>query len=186
MAVDDPKLFDVLSQVLEDNGVVIMPCDTIYGFVGIAPETDKKIRKLKGREGKSFLRLIAEKQWLSRYTVGDLPEELSSYWPGALTVIFPAKKRGTVALRMPNDPLLLKVMKNLGQALFSTSVNVSGAPALWRIADILRAFENRVDLVVDAGDRPRGVPSTIVDVTERPFRLLRRGAVDLPDVLFTR
>jgi L-threonylcarbamoyladenylate synthase len=186
MAVDDPKLFEVLSRVLEGNGVVIMPCDTIYGLVGIAPDTDEKIRKLKGREEKSFLRLIPDRQWLSRYTVCDLPEELTSYWPGALTVIFPAKKRGTVALRIPDDPLLLKVMTSLGQALFSTSVNVSGAPALWRIADILPAFENRVDLVVDAGDRPRGVPSTIVDITERPFRLLRRGAVDLPDALFAR
>lgn len=184
LEIDDPKLLDALVGVLQSAGVVIMPCDTIYGFVGIAPETEGKIRALKGRQEKSFLRLIPDLQWLPRYTGRSLPAELQPYWPGALTVIFPAKKTGTVALRIPDDPLLLQVMKRLGQALFSTSVNSSGQPALWRVEDICSAFESRVDLVVTAGDRPEGVPSTILDVTERPFRLLRRGVVDLPDGLF--
>jgi L-threonylcarbamoyladenylate synthase len=184
LEIDDPKLLDALVEVLQRAGVVIMPCDTIYGFVGVAPETEGKIRELKGRQEKSFLRLIPELQWLPRYTSSSLPPQLKPYWPGALTIIFPAKKSGTVALRIPDDPLLLQLMKRLGQALFSTSVNSSGKPVLWRIQDICQAFESRVDLLVAAGDRPEGIPSTIVDITERPFRLLRRGAVDLPESLF--
>ena len=183
LEIDDPKLPDTLVEVLQSAGVVIMPCDTIYGFVGIAPDTESKIRELKGRQEKSFLRLIPNLQYLPRYTTSDLPPELKSYWPGALTVIFPAKDTGTVALRIPDDPLLLQLMKRLDRALFSTSVNASGKPALWRIEDICSAFESRVDLIVAAGDRPEGVPSTIVDVTGKPFRLLRRGAVDLPEGL---
>jgi len=184
LEIDDPKLLDALVEVFYSAGVVIMPCDTIYGFVGLAPETEAKIRELKGRQEKSFLRLIPDIQWLSRYTDSSLPSQLASFWPGALTIIFPAKKAGTVALRIPDDPLLLQVMSQVGQALFSTSVNVSGKPALWRIDDICSTFEERVDLVVAAGDRPEGVPSTIVDVTAKPFRLLRRGALDLPEDLF--
>jgi L-threonylcarbamoyladenylate synthase len=184
MEIDDPKLPDVLKEVLECAGVVVMPCDTIYGFVGVAPDTEGKIRELKGRQEKSFLRLIPDLQHLPRYTTGSLPKELSAYWPGALTVIFPARDAGTVALRIPDDPLLLQLMRGLNRALFSTSVNATGKPALWRIRDILSTFESRVDLVVTAGDRPRGVPSTIVDATEKPYRLLRRGAIDLPEALF--
>jgi len=184
LEIDDPKLLDTLSQSLQNNGVVIMPCDTIYGFIGVAPDTESKIRELKGRQEKSFLRLIPDLRWLPRYTGGSLPTELKDYWPGAMTVIFPAKAAGTVALRIPDDPLLLQLMKRLGQALFSTSVNASGRPALWRIEDICSAFESRVDLIVAAGDRPEGIPSTIVDVTAKPYRLLRRGAVDLPGALF--
>ena len=119
--IDDPRLLDTLVEALQSGAVVIMPCDTIYGFVGIAPETEGKIRELKGRQGKSFLRLIPHVQWLPRYSSRDLPSELKSYWPGALTIIFPAKKKGTVALRIPDDPLLLQVMRRLGKALFSTS-----------------------------------------------------------------
>jgi L-threonylcarbamoyladenylate synthase len=181
LEVDDPKLLEVLVDVLQSTGVVIMPCDTIYGFVGVVPETGGKIRELKGRQEKSFLRLIPDLDWLPRYTSGSLPPQLSSYWPGALTVILPARETGTVALRIPDDPLLLQLMRRLNRALFSTSVNVSGKPALWRIRDILSTFESRVDLVVTAGDRPEGVPSTIVDITETPFRLLRKGAVDIPE-----
>ena len=161
-----------------------MPCDTIYGFVGVAPDTEDKIRKLKGRQEKSFLLLIPDLSWLPQYTDSPLPPELKPFWPGALTVIFPGKQRGTVAIRIPDDALLLEVMSKLEKSLFSTSVNRAGQPPLWRIEEILSAFEKRVDAVVAAGDRPRGVPSTILDITEKPFRLLRRGAVDLPkDVL---
>ena len=104
LEIDDPKLLDCLVDVLHSAGVVIMPCDTIYGFVGIVPQTEGKIRELKGRQEKSFLRLIPDLNWLPRYTSGNLPPGLSSYWPGALTVIFPAKDTGTVALRIPDDP----------------------------------------------------------------------------------
>ncbi len=182
LEIDDPKLLETLVDVLNSNGVVVMPCDTIYGLVGIAPETEDKIRSLKGRQEKSFLQLIPDLQWLPRFTDSVLPEQLKAYWPGALTVIFPAGEgqTGTVALRIPDDALLLRVMEKLGKPLYSTSVNSSGQPALWRIEEIVAAFEARVDLVVAAGDRPDGVPSTIIDITSRPYRLLRRGAVDIP------
>ena len=54
LEIDDPKLLDALVEVLESGGIVIMPCDTIYGFVGVAPDTEGKIRELKGRQEKSF------------------------------------------------------------------------------------------------------------------------------------
>ncbi|MBN2553749.1 MAG: L-threonylcarbamoyladenylate synthase [Spirochaetales bacterium] len=181
--IDDPKLIETVAQALDCGEVVIMPCDTIYGFIGVAPDTEEKIRALKGREGKSLLRLIPDAGWLPRYTDIVLPPGLKTYWPGALTIIFPAKKAGTVALRIPADAALTKLMNKLGRALFSTSVNASGKPPLWRIDDILRAFGSRVALVVAAGDRPEGIPSTILDVTQNPFRLLRRGAVDIPEQL---
>jgi L-threonylcarbamoyladenylate synthase len=180
---DKPQLVDDLVQVLEAASVVIMPCDTIYGFVAVAPEGAEKIRQLKGRQEKSFLMLIPSLDWLPRFTEAKLPEALEPYWPGPLTVIFPGASSGTVALRMPDDPLLVEVMRRLDRPLFSTSVNASGRPALWRLDEILRQFERRVAAVVAAGDRPGGVPSTIVDVTLKPFRVLRRGAVELPPQL---
>jgi L-threonylcarbamoyladenylate synthase len=185
LAIDDPNLLDNLVQALDSGRVVIMPCDTIYGLVGVVPDTEDRIRELKGRQEKSFLQLIPDLGWLPHYSDGVLPEELKAYWPGALTIIFPAKKAGTVALRIPDDSLLLRVMSVLKRPLFSTSVNTSGQPALWRIDDILSAFESRVDLVVTAGDRPQGVPSTIVDITQKPYRLLRQGAVSLPEDIET-
>jgi L-threonylcarbamoyladenylate synthase len=180
--VDDPRLADLLVGALGSGGVVVMPCDTIYGLVGVAPDAEARIRVLKGREEKGFLQLIPSAQWLSRFTPALLPESLRPYWPGPLTVIFPSRTT-TVALRVPDDELLQRLMRELDRPLYSTSVNRSGCAALWRIEEIVRDFEAEVDLVVDAGDLPARAPSTILDATCRPFRILREGAVRIPDDL---
>ena len=175
----EPGLTGRLADCLSAGGVVIMPCDTIYGIVGPAPASQDRIRELKGRGEKSFLQLIAGPHWLPRFAVPAVPDRLSGYWPGPLTLIFPTGQ-GSVALRVPADPLLRLLLERLDGPLFSTSVNRSGQPALWRIADILGEFETGVDLVVDAGDLPGRLPSTIVDVSQRPFRVLRQGALSIP------
>jgi L-threonylcarbamoyladenylate synthase len=175
----EPLLAERLAECLSAGGVLIMPCDTIYGIVGPAPASRDRIRELKGRGEKSFLQLIAGPQWLPRFGVPAVPEPLSAYWPGPLTLIFPTAE-GSVALRVPADPRLRLLLERLDRPLFSTSVNRSGQPALWRIADIVERFEAGVDLVVDAGDLPGRLPSTIVDVSQRPFRVLRQGTLVIP------
>ena len=175
----EPGLAARLAELLAAGGVAIMPCDTIYGIVATAPGSEARLRELKGRGEKSFLQLIAGPDWLARFGELHLPETLAAYWPGPLTLIFPAGQ-GSVALRVPADPRLRALLERLDRPLYSTSVNRSGQPALWRIADIVEQFEAVVDLVVDAGDLPGRLPSTIVDVSQRPFRVLRQGALELP------
>ncbi len=157
-----------------------MPCDTIYGIVGPAPASEARIRELKGRGEKSFLQLIAGARLAGALRrARPCRKRWPRYWPGPLTLIFPAGE-GSVALRVPADPRLRRLLERLDRPLYSTSVNRSGQPALWRIADILEQFEAAVDLVVDAGDLPGRLPSTIVDVSQRPFRVLRQGALSIP------
>jgi L-threonylcarbamoyladenylate synthase len=177
----DPAVVAILSHVLGRGGIAVAPCDTIYGLLGIAPEAEERLREIKGREeGRAFLQLIASPDWLARFTDMRLPDGLEKLWPGALTLIFPARSGGSVALRLPDDGLLLAVMKRLERPLYSTSVNVSGESELWQSKRIIVRFAGRVDLFVDAGDLPGRQPSTILDVTGRPFRLLRQGALRLP------
>jgi L-threonylcarbamoyladenylate synthase len=184
VAITDPALPSRLTQVLADEGVVVMPCDTIYGIVGIAPASEARIRAIKGREQKSFLQLIVSAEWLNRFSDLELPEALTALWPGPLTLILPARSSpATVALRVPDDSLLRELMQELDRPLFSTSVNRSGEQPLWRIADIAEAFESSVDLLVDAGDLQDRLPSTILDVTSRPYRILRQGALEVPPAL---
>jgi L-threonylcarbamoyladenylate synthase len=184
VAVTDPGLPSRLLEVLAGGGVVIMPCDTIYGIVGVAPASGERIRALKGREQKAFLQLIASAEWLNRFSDLRLPPGLSALWPGALTLIVPARDCSeTVALRVPDDPLLRELLQELDRPLYSTSVNRSGEPALWRIEEIAAAFESSIELLVDAGDLEGRLPSTILDVTASPFRLLRQGALDIPPEL---
>ncbi len=182
----DKKSFSLLVDTVKSGGVAILPCDTIYGIVGIAPNTEQRIRRIKGREeNKPFLKLIYSADWLPRITDQKLPAALHAYWPGPLTLIFTSRTGISAALRVPKDNQLRQLIKEVDQPLFSTSVNRSQEKALWRIRDIIEQFEHEVDLIVSAGDIVAGKPSTILDITRIPFRLLRQGVLELPDSLFS-
>ena len=105
---------------------------------------------------------------------------LLRYWPGALTIVFPRKDGGTVGIRVPDDPFLWQLIRCVGAPLYSTSVNRSGMPSLTRVSRIVAAFGGSVELIVDGGLLPATVPSTVVDATTRPCRILRQGAVSIP------
>jgi L-threonylcarbamoyladenylate synthase len=181
LAAADPAAVRTLAALLARGGVAIIPCDTIYGIVGIDPEADARIRAVKGRgEDKPFVRLAADASWARRLTGRTAPDQLARHWPGPLTLVLPTEGRGTLALRVPAAAWLRELIAGLVKPLLSTSVNRTGRPALWRAADIIAEFGSEVDLVLDGGDLPDREPSTIVDASSRPFRILRQGAFRVP------
>jgi L-threonylcarbamoyladenylate synthase len=181
LAADDAA-FGTLVKSLSSGGVAIIPCDTMYGIVGVAPQTEERIRQIKGRgETKPFLQLIGSASWVSRFSDLALPPVLSKYWPGPLTLVFPHRAGGTVAVRLPDSLLLRRLLEAIGQPLYSTSVNKTGKPPLVEVAAMKQEFERDVDLIFDAGNLPPGPPSTLVDITNRPYRVLRAGVVQIPE-----
>jgi len=178
----EPASFPVLVEILASGGAVIAPGDTMYGLIGIAPESEARIRRIKGRgEDKPFLQLIGDAGWVARFSETVLPERISAHWPGSLTVVVSSRSGGTVALRVPDHPLLQRLLRALGRPLYSTSVNRAGSPPLATVAEMRRELEGDVDAIYDAGDQPPGAPSTLLDVTRRPYRVLRQGTVRLSD-----
>jgi L-threonylcarbamoyladenylate synthase len=181
IGADDPGLRETVFGILKTAGVVIVPCDTLYGILGIVPESEGRIRGVKGRgEEKPFLQLIPDVSWIGSLSDSPVPPSLAKYWPGPLTVVIRRRGEGTVAVRVPDSPFLKDVIVRLGKAIYSTSVNRAGKPPLWRIEEISAEFGNDVDLIVDAGDLPGGAPSTIVDATVRPVKILRQGKLIVP------
>jgi L-threonylcarbamoyladenylate synthase len=181
VAADSPGAFGLLRDRLAAvGGVAIIPCDTIYGLVGTVPGSEERIRRIKGRgEDKPFLQLVAGADWVARLAAAPIPASLEKHWPGPLTVILPGLGGGTVALRVPDSLFLRELLSAMDMPVYSTSVNRAGQAPLWRIADIVEGFEDDVDLVMDAGDLPGAVPSTIVDATCSPLRIVRQGALAL-------
>jgi len=168
-------------KVLESGGIAILPCDTIYGLVGLVPEAASRLRELKGRaEDKPFLILIKDISWLREFSPLGLPEPLKPFWPGPLTIIFPGYHGEKTGLRIPSDPFLQSLLSALKRPLYSTSVNLAGKPPLNEIAKIIQDFAAKVDLIVDAGDFCGRQASTIIDISEKPYRLIRQGAVEIP------
>jgi len=176
----DPLAVETSAGILREGGIVILPCDTIYGINGLFPETDSRIRSIKGRgETKPFLRLIRLKD-VPAVSSSPIPPELLGLWPGPLTLIVACEDGETAGIRVPRDPFIQEILEILGKPLISTSVNRSGSPAVEQIREIIDQFEDEVDLIVDDGDREGALPSTILDITGFPYRIIRAGACILP------
>lgn len=163
-------------KVLVETGIVIMPCDTIYGIVGIFPYSESKIRDIKGREEKKPFLILIRKEWITRFTKIKIKKYFLDLWPGPLTLIVPGYKGDTIALRVPDDIRLQNILLKLDQALYSTSVNKSGMASLETANEIAKEFGPEVDLFINEGDLKGGKPSTIIDLTQNPYKLIRQGA----------
>ena len=179
----DPDAFHTIIDILIHGGVVIIPCDTIYGVVGTVPETESRIRKIKRRETKPFIQLFPDTDHIENTYDIVIDQKIVALWPGPLTVILKTEREKTTSFRVPDDPWLVSIIKTVEKPLFSTSVNFSGMQSLWKIAEIQENFDERVDCIIDAGELPGGQPSTILDAARSPYRILRQGACHIPPYL---
>ena len=195
----DPSSIEETAAVLRKGGIVIIPTDTVYGFSGIVDlkaagtnfETDTKIRAIKGRaESKPLIQLIAKPEDIRLYTDDEIPAELLSKWPGALTIIVHIKENSplaataipatrTVAFRCPGDAWLREIIARCEAPIFSTSVNRSGQPVLDTTAAITKEFSSEADLIIDDGDKKGALPSTLVTIENSQVRVLRQGSVKI-------
>ncbi len=173
--------YNALLESLTDGRVCITACDTIYGFVGRYPDTEEKIRSIKGRDqNQPFLVLISEVSELLDLGIDNLEYPALSLWPGPYTFIFSTKFSSTVACRIPEDYRLRSLISEVGQPLYSTSVNRTGQLAMNNPQEIDAEFGNEVALVEDSGIRLGKLPSTIIDLTCNPYRILRQGSGIVP------
>jgi L-threonylcarbamoyladenylate synthase len=179
-------------RVLRSGGVLALPTETFYALAvnPFDPAALARLFALKARPAaKPVLVLIAGPEMLFQ-TVRAVPAAalplMAAFWPGPLTLILPARLdlpplltggTGTVGLRQPRQDLVCRLMAALGLPLTGTSANRSGQEPLATAAAVARELGGEVDLILDAGPCPGGLPSTIVDVTVSPPRLVRAGAL---------
>ena len=173
----NPETLETISAIISEGGVAVLPCDTIYGLCAAYGIGEKALMDLKGRDSnKPFLVLATIEQ--AKSLCAEIPQDILDSWPAALTVILNRKEGGTIAVRVPNDAFLQKLLRQTGCPIYSTSVNIAGEPSLLNLTAICKRFESLVDVVV-RGDETQGkVPSTLIDATVRPYRIVRQGLYD--------
>lgn len=173
--IGNPELLKTVSQTLLNNGIAILPSDTLYGFSCIQGRGEHRIEEIKGRgEGKHFLKLSLKEQ-LPMLTKEIPDPKFLSYWPGPLTLILKGINNPTEGIRVPDNQFIQEILKEVGQPIISTSVNYSGQSPMTSIEEIIEEFEDKVDLIVDAGVLPPSLPSTIIDLSTGIPRLVRQG-----------
>ncbi len=174
------EVLDRAVQVLNHDGVCIMPTDSVYG-IGCAAYADnpahERIFIAKKRDRAQTLPLLlASPDDLFVYG-RDVPQWMEklvkTFWPGALTVVVKASEQlpaeyvkadGTIALRVPNSNLVRALAAKLGTPLATTSANIHGIPAATSGSSLDQQLCEQVDLVIDAGPAPIAIASTIVGV----------------------
>ena len=161
--------------LLREGKVGVIPCDTIYGLSGCVGEAvAERLYEIKRRpQSKSFITLMAKEDLLTSGLI--VPDDILKRWPAPLTAILSDGKGGTHAVRVPDDSYMQQILKAAGP-IYSTSVNFSGEKSLLSFEDILPVFDRLVDFIVKDPSVSGGMPSTLIDATSEPYRVLRQGA----------
>ena len=188
----DAATADALRADLHAGAVMAYPTETSYALGGNAllPAVAAAVYALKGRPAdKALLLLVDGAAGLAGWVreVSPAAEALMAhFWPGPLTLVFRAgprlpahlpDARGTIALRWSPHPLIDGLLKLGGVPLIGTSANLAGTPGLHTAAAVLAAFPQGVAWALDGGRTSGGVPSTLVDTTVSPLRILREGVI---------
>ena len=198
---DDAGIICHAQHLLRSGEVVAFPTDTVYGVGAHAfqPEAVAALYAVKNRPTtKAIPILVAQIEDMARVArhVPAVAWELAErFWPGALTLVLPRAEQipsvvtaggDTVAVRYPDHPTPLVLMRSAGAPLAATSANLSGQPSPTSALQVAEQLAGRVRLIIDGGRCPGGVPSTVVDLSVEPPRLLRAGAIsarELADLL---
>ena len=185
------------AEVLRAGGIVAYPTETFYGLGALASSRAALARLASAKlrpEGKPLPVLVSGREMLAGL-VARLEPVASAladrFWPGPLTLVLPAAPGlapeiaadGTVGLRVPGSEVARALSRLAGGPITSTSANPSGGPPPVRPSDLDPALAARVDAVLDGGETPGGLPSTVVAVEDGQVRLLRAGAVPWEAIL---
>jgi len=184
---------DEAVNVLARGALVVLPTDTVYGIGAdaFAPAAVAALLAAKGRGRQMPPPVLVPAVATVDGLCAQVPEAarrlMEAFWPGALTIICRAQPSlawdlgetgGTVAVRMPNHPAALALLRRTGPLAVS-SANRTGAPAAMTAEEARDQLGDAVALYLDGGRAPGGVASTIVDATGERLRVVRAGALDL-------
>src|SRR5918996_931502 len=179
---------------LRAGGLVAFPTETFYGLGAAALQAAavRRIFEVKGRpEDKPVLVLVDSVAMTERLAAGIPPralELMARHWPGPLTLVLRARSHvpaevtagsGTVGVRWSAHPVARALVGALGEPVTAPSANPSGGAAPTTAGEVLAHFRDRIEMVLDGGATVGGAPSTVLDVTIDPPRLVRAGALRL-------
>ncbi len=177
--------------ILARGGVVACPTETFYGLLADATNAEavERVVHIKGRSADAPIAVLLPDAGAVEAVAAPLSPAgrrlAARFWPGPLTLVAVARaglpaplvRGGTIGMRVPGPSIAADLVRAFGRPLTATSANRSGQPAAVRASQVEAALGAAVDAVVP-GQTPGGAPSTVVDLTTEPFRVLRRGAVD--------
>ncbi len=187
-----PDILTESVKCLSAGGTLVYPTDTCYGLGAdmLNPIAVNKIYKIKNRQDRKPLSLIIRNiSQLKKYAFVENKQELilKRHLPGQFTFVllsinYDIFKQSSVGIRMPNYKFTKLLSDKFSNPYCTTSANISGHEPCYDINCILKQFTNaqaQPNLILDAGQLPKNLPSTVVDLTNWPPNIIRQGAEKL-------
>ncbi len=183
-------------EVLKKGDLILYPTDTLYGL-GIdvtIPDAVEKLYTLKGRSDKKPVSLmvgsIKQIEKITEIHPHALKKVFSKLFPGKITALIENRLKKSYAVfeylqyplekigfRIPQNRFCNLLNERMENPVSTTSANISGRPDIVKVGDLPAAIREKVDLIIDAGNAPDMRGSTIIDFTQTPYKIVRRGAV---------
>lgn len=198
MKIYDKSEIDTIALELKNGKVIAFPTDTVYGVSVIYDDLValENLKRAKGRpETKPIPTMVASLEQIRKIALVDdrALKVIKSFMPGAITIILPKKDevsdyitngKKTIAIRMPNDDFILKLIDKCGRPLLVSSANLSGGDNSFTTNDVLAQLDGRIDGVVE-GTAGGKLASTIVDLTDDNITILREGPISYEEIVKT-
>lgn len=182
------------AEILKKAGIVIFPTDTAFA-IGCRidnKEAIERLFKIKKRPQNQPVPVLVNSLEMAKNYWQELSKEvlglIKKYWPGALTIIYPAKTekvyplilggQGNLGLRMPNHSLTLTLIKSLAMPILGPSANFHNKKTPYNFTDLDRELVKKADYVLD-GICPLKQASTVIDCSKKPYYIIRQGPVKI-------
>lgn len=186
-------------EALYSGGIIIYPTDTAFG-IGCAVDNEEAIKRLfaiRRRPTHQAAPVLVDTVKMARDFTTEISQDvidklIEPYWPGALTIVLnaqvekvPELVRGgsqTIGLRIPNHQVARAIIKEFGKPILGPSANFHGEKTPFSFSDLDPQLLKLVDYAVE-GECSVKQASTVIDCSVEPWRIIRQGAVDIPDLL---
>ncbi|MBU2044765.1 MAG: threonylcarbamoyl-AMP synthase [Candidatus Omnitrophica bacterium] len=192
--VIDPKninqsLVEQAVTKLSEGGIVSLPTETVYG---LACRVDNqaavnRLYELKARpKDKPFSLALGSVDEVFKSYFDVLPpfayRLIEKFWPGPLTLVYYTRDDKKIGIRVPAQEITQRILQDLGLAVFLPSANLSGQKEAVTAKEVEDTFGSKIDLIVDGGPADLSTASTVLDLTQKPFKVLRDGSISEEDI----
>lgn len=180
------------AKIIRDGGIVIFPTDTAFGIGCRVDDVDavNRLFTLRRRDPNKATPVLASSLEMLEPYIEPVDDEVieklvKPFWPGGLTIVLPCyqekipemvRKGSTLGVRVPNHLTTLNMIDAVGLPIIGTSANFPGKPTPYHFADLDAELVQLVDYVIP-GETFTKEASTVIDITQRPWKILRQGAV---------
>jgi len=178
------------AKALERGSIVAFPTETVYGLGCWADNKDSvdRLYAIKKRpKDKPFSIALASVEKVVNDYFADMPpfgyRLMEEFWPGPLTIVYRSKNDKKIGIRVPSNVIAQSILQDFNRAVYLPSANISGQKEAISADEVENIFNGNIDLIIDGGECKDIKSSTVVDLTQKPFKILREGIISYRDIL---